>query len=91
MTASRTLSAGVPQGSPLSLILFLLRIASLYEALEAVEALVVVGFADDANFISGNRDIAANAQRLELAWTICVRWAQTRGMVFAPKRANSCT
>jgi hypothetical protein len=45
--------AGVPQGSPLSTILFILYIASLYRALkEKRPGIAIVGFADDANLLA---------------------------------------
>ena len=42
----------MPQGSPLSPILFLLYIATLYKALAKSPGLLVVGFADNINLIS---------------------------------------
>jgi retron-type reverse transcriptase len=61
------LLAGVPQGSPLSPILFILYIASLYEAIR-VDGVLVVGFADDINLLSYSSDVAANCRRLESVW-----------------------
>jgi hypothetical protein len=80
--------AGVPQGSPLSPVLFLLYIATLYEALAASPGLVVVGFADDTNLMVFSRDVQANCARLENAWRICERWAKSRGMEFAPQKSE---
>jgi hypothetical protein len=81
------LLAGVPQGSPLSSILFILYIASLYEAIR-VDGVLVVGFADDTNLLSYSSDIAANCRRLESAWKQCEAWARTRGMKFAPEKSE---
>jgi hypothetical protein len=53
--------AGVLQGSPLSLVLFILYIASLYEALKKDHLLVsIVGFADDTNLLVFGRNVKAN-------------------------------
>jgi hypothetical protein len=80
--------AGVPQGSPLSPILFLLYIASLYEALEKHGNLTVIGFADDTNLLVASRDVQENCRRLESAFRVCERWARTRGMEFAPQKSE---
>ena len=82
------LRAGVPQGSPLSPILFLLYIATLYKALAKCPGLLVVGFADDTNLMAFSRDVQANCRRLENAWRICEKWARSRGMEFAPQKSK---
>jgi hypothetical protein len=82
------LHAGVPQGSPLSPILFILYIGSLYEALERHGHLTIVGFADDTNLLVVSRDAGANCRRLESAYRVCEQWARTRGMEFAPQKSE---
>jgi hypothetical protein len=77
--------AGVPQGSPLSPILY---IATLYEGLSAQAGLLVVGFADDTNLMVFGRDVIMNCRRLEAAWTVCEGWARTRGIEFAPQKSE---
>jgi hypothetical protein len=47
------IKAGVPQKSPLSLILFLLYIATLYENLQAAhQQLIIIEFANDTNLLA---------------------------------------
>ena len=70
--------AGVPQGSPLSPVLFILYIASLYKALKKDHPLVsIVGFADDTNLLAFGKNPQANTQQLEKAWKTCLQWAAT--------------
>jgi hypothetical protein len=81
--------AGVPQGSPLSPILFILYIASLYRALkEKHPGVAIVGFADDTNLLAFGRGPLANSRQLEEAWKTCLQWAKTRGMVFAGEKSE---
>ena len=80
--------AGVPQGSPLSPILFLLYITSLYKALERHGNLTIIGFADNTNLLVASRDIQENCRRLKSAFRVYKRWAKTRGMEFAPQKSE---
>ena len=60
--------AGVPRGSPLSPVLFILYIASLYKALKQAHPLVsIVGFADDTNLLAFGKHLAVNTKQLEEA------------------------
>jgi len=81
--------AGVPQGSPLSPVLFLLYISTLYRVLkEEHPYLGLVGFADDTNLLAFGKTPEANARQLERAWETCLRWARTRGMAFAAEKSE---
>jgi hypothetical protein len=81
--------AGVPQGSPLSPVLFILYIASLYKQLkEEHPHLAIVGFADDTNLLVFGREPEANVRQLEAAWETCLQWADTRGMAFGPEKSE---
>jgi hypothetical protein len=79
--------AGVPQGSPLSPILFLLFVTPLYRRLEQVPALIVVGFADDTNLLTVSREPEVNRRVLERAWATCQKWSEDFGMTFGPEKS----
>ena len=86
-TASRQLNAGVPQGSPLSPILFLFYNAPLLEAVYQPELPTLpLGFADDVNLLSYGESTATTCANLELSHEQCLDWARTHGMRFAPSK-----
>jgi hypothetical protein len=87
-TLPHHLTAGVPQGSPLSPILFLLYTASLYTLLQDHAGLTAVGFADDLNLLAYGKDTQTTRRHLESAWQTCRQWARTRGMEFAPEKSE---
>ena len=84
----RPVRSGVPQGSPLSPILLILYIASLYRALQDVEGTITVGFADDTNIISIGRDTEQARGRLETAWKVCKDWSTKSGLRFNPAKTE---
>jgi len=78
---------GVPQGSPLSLILFLLYTASLYEIYNCLkEGLGGIGFSDDVNLLAYSQSTEANCRNLERVHQELLRWAHKHGMQFAPQK-----
>jgi retron-type reverse transcriptase len=87
-TPPRSVTAGVPQGSPLSPILFLLYTASLYTKLQEHRGLIAVGFADDLNLLAFGKDTQETRRYLEGAWETCRDWSRTRGMEFAPEKSE---
>ena len=83
-TAPRQLSASVPQGSPLSPILFLFYNGPLLEALDrAGLPITPVGFADDINILAYGPTTSHNCRNLQASYDICLEWARKHGMRFA--------
>lgn len=82
-TKERRVRRGVPQGSPLSPILFILFTASLYTELGAAPGLLTVGFADDTNLLGVARSRAQLASNLRQAWEICEDWSHRNHLTFS--------
>ena len=79
--------AGVPQGSPLSLILFILYNSTLLELLQQLDTpLTPLGFADDINLLTYSTSTALNCERLQDAHEECLAWAARHGLRFAPAK-----
>jgi hypothetical protein len=80
--------AGVPQGSPLSPILFIIFASTLYDRLAEVPGIMVVGFADDTNLLACGRTTELCCRRLEEGWRVCDEWAKERCMSFEPAKSE---
>lgn len=80
-------TAGIPQGSPLSPILFLFFASELLESLQQDDSdTLAFGFVDDTNLISWGATAAENCRRLEAAHDKCIAWAKRHGAQFAPEK-----
>jgi hypothetical protein len=79
--------SGIPQGSPLSPILFLFFVSELLEALQSGDSdTLAFGFVDDTNLISWGATASENCRRLEAAHDKCIAWAKRHGAQFAPEK-----
>ncbi len=78
---------GVPQGSPLSPILFLFYNAELVRICDQPRLGISGGaFADDLNILTYSKSTETNCQRLKSTFLECQTWARRHGMVFAPRK-----
>jgi hypothetical protein len=78
---------GVPQGSPLSPILFLFYNSELLDLCQRPkEGLSAIGFADDVNMLAYGRSTESNCRILEAGHLRCLGWARRHGMRFAPTK-----
>jgi len=76
---------GIPQGSPLSPVLFLFFISELLELFQRVEGdTLAFGFVDDTNLIAWGDSAQDNCRRLEIVHDRCITWAQRHGAFFTP-------
>ncbi|KJR89798.1 uncharacterized protein SPSK_06683 [Sporothrix schenckii 1099-18] len=87
-TPARHVTAGVPQGSPLSPILFILFTSSLYQALRRHYGIITIGFADDTNLLAIGRTPGVCCHYLQDAWTTVKAWARPRGVIFEPAKSE---
>jgi len=79
--------AGIPQGSPLSPILFLFYIAGLLEEFQDPRKNTLgFGFVDDTNLITWGESAEDNCRRLSAAHERCEAWAKRHGAKFAPDK-----
>ena len=87
-TAPVPITSGIPQGSPLSPVLFLLFIAPLYERLRPLQGQLTIGFADDTNILAFSHEETGRVAILEEAYRIAAQWAAERGAVFEPAKSE---
>jgi hypothetical protein len=78
-------ATGIPQGSPLSPILFLFFVSNLLNSFEE-GATQGIGFVDDTNLITYGPTAAENCRILEKAHDTCIEWARRHGVQFSPEK-----
>src|SRR5437667_6341611 len=77
-------NSGIPQGSPISPILFLFFISELLEGMQSMEEKQLgVGFVDNINIITWGDSAQENCKRLEEAHEKCMDWCRRHGSKFA--------
>jgi hypothetical protein len=89
----RCTKKGAPQGSALSVILFLLCINRLLRRLAALCAIAVgaswlKGFVDDVNFSTASRSILENVRNLEMAGAVAKEWEGEDEAVFEEDKTD---
>ena len=86
-TEKISISIGIPQGSPLSPILFLFYDAPLLEDLETVGSVSATGFVDNIAILVEGKTFKENSTVLhDLHEKICKPWARRHGSKFAPEK-----
>ena len=81
------MATGIPQGSPISPILFLFFNADLVEICDKMGVTAIsMGFVDDINILTYGKTIERNCQTLSGVHAECERWARKHGAIFVFKK-----
>ena len=88
LSAPQDITQGIPQGSPLLVILFILFISTLYEKLKHIKGLITLGFTDDINLQAFTHDTLTCCKILKAAYKICKEWVKEKGITFNLKKSE---
>jgi hypothetical protein len=81
--AERNVQTGIPQGSPVSPILFAIYLSGVFETVEAsVPGAQALSFADDVAWMVTGKNVADITEKLETCAAESIVWAQQNAVAF---------
>ncbi|KAL1980085.1 hypothetical protein VTN96DRAFT_4674 [Rasamsonia emersonii] len=84
------ISSGVPQGSPVSPILFVIYISGVVEAVEAaVPGIRALSFADDIGLIALGNSVDQACRQLQQAGEAAITWGQANTVQFDAEKTEA--
>ncbi|KAL2012391.1 hypothetical protein VTN00DRAFT_5109 [Thermoascus crustaceus] len=84
------ISSGVPQGSPVSPILFVIYLSGIFEAVEAaVPGIRALSFADDIGLIASGTSVEQICKQLQQAGETAIAWGQANAVQFDEKKTEA--
>lgn len=84
----KSLSIGLPQGSPLSVILYILYNASLLTQASDIPETSSLGFIDDVTFVTADRSLNTVRQRLQILANRELDWGSRHGAAFDRRKSQ---
>jgi hypothetical protein len=81
-TAMKLTNSGIPQGSPVSPILFTIYISGVFEEVEDETGAVGISFVDDLSWIASGANVMELVETLEKCAKIATRWAEQNAVEF---------
>jgi hypothetical protein len=86
VSESKAVMNGIPQGSPISPILFLFYNEELVRRCNDNGKSSGIGFVDDVNILAWGESTESNCKKLSQVHDICADWAIRHGAAFAPQK-----
>jgi ribonuclease HI len=90
LAPEQPIDSGLPQGSPVSPILFIIYIREVFEAIEArVPGVRPLSFADDIGLLAQGSSVDQVCRQLQLAGEVAIEWGGADGVQLDPDKSEA--